>query len=89
MTLDDFKRIWYMEYSHRIWGRLVGIVFLVPAAFFWSRGYITKRFKPVVLAMGGLIGLQGLLGWLMVKSGLDVGLGLWIFRLWLRGACSG
>ncbi len=72
MTLDDFKRIWYMEYSHRIWGRLVGAAYLLPAAYFWSRGYISRRFKPVVLVVGALIGLQGVLGWLMVKSGLDV-----------------
>ncbi len=47
MTLDDFKRIWYMEYAHRIWGRLVGLAFILPAAYFWSRGRIQPQYKPV------------------------------------------
>lgn len=47
MTLDDFKRIWYMEYGHRIWGRAVGLAFIVPAVVFWRKGYIQQRFKPV------------------------------------------
>ena len=47
MTLDDFQRIWYMEWGHRMWGRAVGLVFIVPAAILWRKGYIQKRFKPV------------------------------------------
>jgi hypothetical protein len=49
MTLDDFQRIWYMEWGHRIWGRAVGLVFIVPAVILWRKGYIQKRYKPVSL----------------------------------------
>eukprot|EP00043_Microstomoeca_roanoka_P007315 m.70454 g.70454 ORF g.70454 m.70454 type:complete len:443 (+) comp13777_c1_seq2:246-1574(+) len=71
MTLEDFKRIFYMEYAHRMWGRLIGVVFILPAAYFWARGRIAPQYKKAVLAIGGLLGFQGVLGWLMVKSGLD------------------
>ncbi|KAG5444108.1 Cytochrome c oxidase assembly protein cox15 [Clonorchis sinensis] len=70
MSLSQFKFIWYMEYSHRMWGRLIGAVFAIPGAYFWYKGYFTRRMKPRVLIYGGLLGLQGLLGWLMVRSGL-------------------
>ena len=72
MTLDDFKRIFYMEYAHRIWGRMVGLVFVVPLAAFWAKGWIRPQYRPVLLGLGSLIGFQGVLGYLMVKSGLDV-----------------
>lgn len=70
LTLSGFKRIFYLEYAHRMWGRLVGLAILLPAIGFWARG----RFGPALKARSGLyIGLvvcQGLLGWWMVKSGL-------------------
>lgn len=71
MTLSEFKRIWFMEYAHRTWGRLIGAVFAVPAIYFWSRGYFNKGMKTRALVFGGLIGVQGLMGWYMVKSGLE------------------
>ncbi|KER22946.1 hypothetical protein T265_09076 [Opisthorchis viverrini] len=58
MSLSQFKFIWYMEYSHRMWGRLIGAVFAIPGAYFWYKGYFTRRMKPRVLIYGGLIGLQ-------------------------------
>ncbi|XP_065834102.1 heme A synthase COX15-like [Oscarella lobularis] len=70
MTLDEFKRIFYMEYSHRMWGRCVGIVFALPATYFWLRGKIPRWLKPRIIIYGGLLLFQGLLGWYMVKSGL-------------------
>ena len=70
ITLSEFKRIWWMEYSHRQWGRLIGTVFAVPAMVFWAKGYLNSATKKRVLAFGTLIGLQGLMGWYMVKSGL-------------------
>lgn len=70
-TLDQFKRIWYMEYFHRMMGRTVGLVFAVPAAYFWSKGWLLPKYKPAVLGLGALIGVQGLIGWLMVKSGVE------------------
>lgn len=60
-----------MEYAHRTWGRLIGACFALPAAYFWIRGYLTPALKKQVLVYGTLIGIQGLMGWYMVKSGLE------------------
>lgn len=70
MTLAEFKLIFFWEYLHRILGRLIGIVFLLPFIFFSLRGYFNKTLN-VKLLIGLLLGgLQGLMGWYMVKSGL-------------------
>ncbi|KAK2712983.1 heme A synthase COX15-like [Artemia franciscana] len=71
MTLEEFKFIWMMEYVHRMWGRAIGLFFLVPAAVFWKKGLFNSAMKKRVLAFGGLLGCQGLLGWYMVRSGLE------------------
>lgn len=71
MTLPEFKFIWYMEYSHRMWGRLVGLAFILPAAYFWRRGYLNRTMKGRVLGLCSFVCFQGLLGWYMVKSGLE------------------
>jgi cytochrome c oxidase assembly protein subunit 15 len=71
MTLEEFKFIFWMEYGHRMWGRTLGAFFAIPAAYFWSRGYFSKGMKIRVGIFGTLIGLQGLMGWYMVKSGLE------------------
>ncbi|XP_050293957.1 cytochrome c oxidase assembly protein COX15 homolog [Anthonomus grandis grandis] len=71
ITLSEFKFIWHMEYGHRQWGRLIGAVFLLPAAYFWAKGRLTPAMKKRILAFGTLIGAQGLMGWYMVKSGLE------------------
>lgn len=71
MTLAEFKFIFFMEYAHRMWGRCIGAAFAVPAIYFWSRGYLSPTMKPKVLVYGALIGIQGLMGWYMVKSGLE------------------
>lgn len=70
MTLDEFKSIYWMEWIHRIWGRAIGIGFLLPAVYFTARGRMTARMTATVWGIGGLIGFQGFLGWWMVKSGL-------------------
>ncbi len=70
MTLDGFKRIYWFEYSHRMLGRLIGLVFALPLAFFWLRGRIRPGLAPRLLVLLALGGLQGLLGWYMVQSGL-------------------
>ncbi len=70
MTVEDFKQIYIWEYLHRLCGRLLGVVFLVPWVVFVVRGQIRRT---LALRTGGaflLGGLQGLLGWYMVKSGL-------------------
>ncbi|XP_037799559.1 LOW QUALITY PROTEIN: cytochrome c oxidase assembly protein COX15 homolog [Penaeus monodon] len=71
MSLSEFKFIWWMEYGHRQWGRTIGTFFLLPAAYFWHKGWFTRLMKKRVLVCGALIGCQGLLGWYMVKSGLE------------------
>lgn len=70
MNVGDFKNIFWLEYLHRLLGRLIGIVFLVPFLVFAIKGYIRKDHWPKYLLMFVLGGLQGLLGWYMVKSGL-------------------
>lgn len=69
--MEEFKRIWYMEYLHRTWGRLTGAVFAVPAIYFWARGMLKKGMKTKVIVLGSLIASQGLMGWYMVTSGLE------------------
>ncbi|CDW53093.1 Cytochrome c oxidase assembly protein COX15 [Trichuris trichiura] len=71
MTLDEFKFIWRMEYTHRMIARALGLVFILPAAYFWYKGFLRPTVKIPVIACGSLVVLQGLLGWYMVKSGLD------------------
>jgi len=71
ITLEEFKFIWHMEYGHRMWGRLIGTVYIIPAVIFWRKGLFNSAMKKRVLLFGSLIGCQGLLGWYMVKSGLE------------------
>lgn len=70
MSVDDFKGIFWLEYLHRLLGRLVGLVFIVPFVVFATTGDITRQEWPKYLLMFVLGGMQGLLGWYMVKSGL-------------------
>ncbi len=70
ISLDAFKSIFWVEYAHRLLGRLIGFVFLVPFLYFLIRKKIEKTLIPKLVTMLVLGGLQGLLGWLMVKSGL-------------------
>ncbi|KAI9842882.1 MAG: Cytochrome c oxidase assembly protein cox15 [Thelocarpon superellum] len=70
MTLPEFKQIYYMEWGHRLWGRVVGLSFILPAAYFVARRKVSAPMALRMAGIGGLIGLQGVLGWWMVKSGL-------------------
>ena len=70
MNLDEFKQIFYWEYGHRLLGRVTGLVYLVPFVVFLLLGRIEKRWQPRLWAAFALGGLQGLMGWYMVKSGL-------------------
>ncbi len=70
MEVDDFKGIFWLEYLHRLLGRTIGVVFLVPFLFFAWRGYIQRKEWPKYSLMFVLGGMQGVLGWYMVKSGL-------------------
>jgi heme a synthase len=71
MSLEDFKFIYWWEWSHRQLGRLIGIVFLLPLGVFWARGLLDSRLKAKLLALGALGASQGVLGWWMVASGLS------------------
>ncbi len=69
-TVAEFQQIFWLEYVHRLWGRLIGIAFAVPLAWFWFTGRLTPELKPRLVIMLVLGGLQGALGWAMVASGL-------------------
>jgi heme a synthase len=70
MSLDEFKAIYWWEWGHRLLGRLVGVVFVVPFLWFWLTGRLERRLMPWVIGAFLLGGLQGVLGWYMVASGL-------------------
>jgi cytochrome c oxidase assembly protein subunit 15 len=70
MSLEAFKTIYWWEWSHRFLGRLIGIVFLLPFLAFWIAGYIPRTLLPRLAGLFVLGGLQGAVGWYMVKSGL-------------------
>ncbi|KAI0477193.1 cytochrome c oxidase assembly protein COX15 [Xylariaceae sp. FL0804] len=70
MDLDDFRRIYYMEWAHRLWGRAVGLTFVLPAVYFVARRRVSARLVPHLAGISLLIAFQGALGWWMVKSGL-------------------
>ncbi len=71
MTLTDFQSIFWLEYIHRLWGRLLGIVLLVPTFLvLFKRQH--RNLLPMLIILWTLGALQGLMGWLMVKSGLKV-----------------
>ncbi|WP_374570235.1 COX15/CtaA family protein [Phenylobacterium sp.] len=71
MSLAQFKTIYWWEWSHRLLGRLVGLVFAVPFVFFLIRGEIPRRLILRCVGLFALGGLQGLVGWWMVASGLE------------------
>ena len=99
MTLAAFKDIYWLEYLHRLWGRLIGAVFLLPLVWFWLRGRLRGPLLRRLLALFALGALQGVLGWVMVESGLEdrpdvsqyrltahLGLALLIYALMLETA---
>ncbi|KAK4385495.1 Cytochrome c oxidase assembly protein COX15 [Sesamum angolense] len=71
MSLDDFKFIYWMEYAHRMWGRALGIMFALPFSYFLRKGYITVQLGLRLCGLFALGAGQGLIGWWMVKSGLE------------------
>ncbi len=69
MSLEEFKTIFWWEYIHRLWGRLIGVVFALPLAWFWWRGRIDRALGKKLLIAFALGAAQGALGWFMVASG--------------------
>ncbi|PTB77879.1 cytochrome oxidase assembly [Trichoderma longibrachiatum ATCC 18648] len=70
MTLDEFKKIYFMEWTHRLWGRFIGLSFVLPSLYFVARRRVSPRMALNLLGISSLIGFQGFIGWWMVKSGL-------------------
>lgn len=70
MDLAGFQAIFWWEWLHRVWGRLIGLVFVVPLLVFWLTGRLSK---PLLIRLAGILALgalQGFMGWYMVMSGL-------------------
>jgi cytochrome c oxidase assembly protein subunit 15 len=70
MQVGDFKQIFWLEFLHRLLGRTIGLVFFIPFVVFLAKGTIKSHEWPKYALMFVLGGLQGVLGWYMVKSGL-------------------
>ena len=70
MSLEAFKSIFYWEYGHRVLGRVIGMIYFIPLVFFLIRGMVPKAWYGRLFGLFFLGGLQGLMGWYMVKSGL-------------------
>jgi len=97
-TLEDFKSIYFWEWLHRLWGRAIGIVFLIPFIIFLTQKRFRKDMIQPMVILFLLGGLQGLVGWIMVQSGLNdenlyvnhirlaihfiVALGLLVYTFW-------
>jgi cytochrome c oxidase assembly protein subunit 15 len=70
MDLSGFKFIFFFEWTHRLLGRLIGLATVLPLVFFWIRGALAPALKVKLFGVLALGGLQGFVGWWMVKSGL-------------------
>jgi cytochrome c oxidase assembly protein subunit 15 len=70
MAVEDFKNIFWLEYIHRLWGRLIGLVFAIPFFYFVGTRRVQGQFAWTLAGLLALGGAQGLLGWFMVASGL-------------------
>lgn len=71
MTLAEYKFIYFWEWAHRLLGRIIGLAFALPLAWFWVRGAIPAGYKPRLVALLALGAMQGVFGWFMVRSGLS------------------
>ncbi len=71
MVLADYKFIYFWEWAHRLLARLIGFAFALPLAWFWAKRQIPAGYKPRLLLLLALGGMQGVVGWWMVSSGLS------------------
>ncbi|WP_431281076.1 COX15/CtaA family protein [Humitalea sp. 24SJ18S-53] len=69
--MEGFQRIFWLEWIHRFWGRMLGFAFAVPMLVFWVRGHLPRGLLPRLLLLLVLGGLQGGVGWFMVASGFQ------------------
>lgn len=84
MTLAEFKGIYFWEWLHRLWGRLTGVVFMLPLLWFLARRQIDRSTGLKLVFIFALGGLQGFIGWFMVQSGLEVRTSVSPYRLALH-----
>lgn len=70
-TLEDFKAIYFWEWLHRVWGRLLGVVFIIPFIIFLVQKRFSREMVTPMIVLFLLGGLQGAIGWIMVMSGLN------------------
>ena len=70
-TLSDFKSIFFWEWFHRLWARLLGVVFAIPFIYFLVKRYFNRAMVIPLIILFILGGMQGLIGWIMVDSGLN------------------
>lgn len=70
MSLDEFRYIYFWEYLHRLWARLMGLLFAVPFLWFWMKGLMPAWLRMKLLVLVGLAAITASFGWIMVASGL-------------------
>ena len=103
MEMKEFKKIFFWEYFHRLWGRMLGLFYIIPLTYFFFRKMISNNYKVPLIGLGLAGGLQGLVGWWMVASGLvqeptvsqyrlavhlGLALGIFVCLLWLGHSLS-
>lgn len=69
--MEGFKRIFWLEWAHRFWGRAIGLVYIAGLVWFWARGRVPAGLKPRLVLLLALGGMQGAVGWFMVASGFE------------------
>jgi cytochrome c oxidase assembly protein subunit 15 len=84
MGLDEFKDLYFWEWLHRFWGRFIGLVFALPFVWFLVKKQLDRKLALRLAVIFALGGLQGFIGWFMVKSGLEVRTSVSPYRLALH-----
>jgi len=88
MTISEYKTIYFWEYLHRILGRFIGLLFIVPFTYFYLKKYLNKNLFKKLIFVFLLGGFQGFLGWYMVKSGLVNNPYISHYRLFVHLLCA-
>ncbi len=103
MEMHEFKKIFFWEYFHRLWGRMLGLIYIFPLTYFFLQKKIPTNYKLPLIGLGLAGGLQGVIGAWMVASGLahepavsqyrlaihlGLALGIFVFLLWLGHSLS-
>ena len=78
MSMSEFKWIYFWEWFHRLWARIMGLVFLLPLFFFWWKGWLDKQLSWRLLLILFFAGGAGIMGWVMVASGLNEDSRTWV-----------